>query len=120
MDNKVITQETSLLYIYEYRRQYKSLHLFTRSCGQLLHKQPRRIELKKEGKPPSFKGSGEQEVIPDWPKNLQKRKLQSYFGMFRKELTSSHKLRRDWIDVQPGGALIGWKESKKGCLNPVC
>ena len=58
-------------------------------------------ELRKEGKPPGFKRSGEQEVLPDWLQNLRKRKLQSYFGMFRKELTSSHKLTRDWIDDQP-------------------
>ena len=82
VDNKVITQETSLLYIYEYRRQYKSLHLFTRSCGQLLHKQPRRIELKKEGKPPAFKRFKEQEVIPDWLPELRKRVLQSCSGTF--------------------------------------
>ena len=50
--------------------EYKSLHPFTRSSGQLLHYQPGRTRLKKEGKPPSFKGFTRQEVIPDWPAEL--------------------------------------------------
>ena len=43
-------------------------------------------ELKKEGKLPSFKGSGLQEVIPDWLMKSKKRELQSCSGMFRKRI----------------------------------
>ena len=64
----------------------KSLYLFTRSSGQPLQNQPRRTRLRKEGKPPSFKGSGLQEVIPDWLMKSKKRELQSCSGMFRKRI----------------------------------
>ena len=60
----------------------RSLQPFTPSCGQPLHKQAGRIRLKKEGKPPSFKGFIKQEVIPDWLTKLQKRNLQSGSGTF--------------------------------------
>ena len=39
-------------------------------------------ELKKEGKPPAYKGFTKQEVIPDWLTELKKRVLQSYSGTF--------------------------------------
>ena len=72
--------------------EYNCLHPFTPICGQALHSKAGRTRHAELTSAPAYKGIGSQEVIPDWLQDLTKRRLQSYFGIFRKEVASDHKL----------------------------